>query len=72
MGINTGDLFRHYRNGVIYEVVNNDMAIQQNDVWVPAIGYKIYEDNNNKTVYVRSLQEFNKKFIKIEEVENDS
>lgn len=55
-------LYKHYKNGKLYEIVDRCM-IQENNEWVEAVIYKSY---NGHRLFVRSSTEFFKKF-KLEE-----
>lgn len=51
-------LYKHYKNGKLYEIVDRCM-IQENNEWIEAV---IYKERNNDLKFCRSLEEFNKKF----------
>jgi len=59
--IDTG--YRHYKNNKIY-IPKFFCSIQINNEWVPAIGYiELNKDNHNP--YIRSIEEFQQKFIRV-------
>lgn len=51
-------IYQHYKNHKSYIIVDKCM-IQENEIWVLGIRYKEF---NGDIFFVRSEQEFNKKF----------
>ena len=51
-------LYQHYKNNKTYILVDK-CKIQENDKWISAVRYKEF---NGDIFFVRSEQEFNKKF----------
>ena len=57
-------MYRHKKNGKIYIVLQYDVKIQENDVWIDAVLYhRQYEQNQ---LFCRSIEDFKNSFIKIQ------
>jgi hypothetical protein len=53
--------YQHYKNKKTYILVDKCM-IQEKDKWVPAVRYREFNGAQCDLFFVRSEQEFNKKF----------
>lgn len=51
--------YQHYKNGLTYTPIDF-CKIQENDIWIEAV---IYKTTSNE-LFVRSLKEFESKFLK--------
>lgn len=51
--------YKHYKNKETY-IVKGFCKIQENDIWVKAV---LYKPNNCNEFFVRTIKEFEKKFI---------
>ena len=62
--IKKGQIYIHYKTGVAYEVIEcENIYIQIKDEWQKAVRYAGIERDKE---FVRSIKEFEKKFIKVE------
>jgi len=59
--MNKNHRYIHYKNKKIY-VIRDTAKIQINNEWVDAI---IYSEENKDELYVRTLEDFSRKFILI-------
>ncbi len=57
-------MYRHKKNNRIYIVLQYDVKIQQNDVWIDAVLYHRQFEQNQ--LFCRSIEEFKNSFIKIQ------
>lgn len=65
MNIVVGGYYKHYKNTCYLYKLVNECTVQIDGVWQPAIIYK-REYDDVETLYVRTKEEFMKKFDKIE------
>ena len=56
-------MYRHKKNNRIYIVINYDVKIQENDIWIDAVLY--HRQFEEMQLFCRSLKEFKESFIKI-------
>lgn len=56
-------IYRHYKNGKYYEIVDYCM-IQENDEWIEAVIYRRYTYDKK---FCRSVEEFENKFDLVKE-----
>ncbi|AHK11884.1 hypothetical protein CHOED_024 [Vibrio phage CHOED] len=54
----------HYHNHKAYCKCNQEVMIQENGIWVPAVLYYSQEEPNK--YFVRSQDEFGEKFIEVD------
>lgn len=62
------NLYKHYRNGKLYAIINPNSELQVGGVWVPAYIYICITDGDYKQ-YSRTVCEFNMKFTQVTEVD---
>ena len=57
-------MYRHKKNNRIYIVLQYDVKIQQNGVWIDAVLYHRQFEQNQ--LFCKSVEEFKKSFIKVD------
>lgn len=56
-------MYKHKKNNKVYIVINYDVKIQENNVWIDAVLY--HRQFEEKQLFCRSVKEFEESFVKI-------